>query len=133
MPVFIFAKAGYFGDKPRQNNPCLLPALEDILRQYWGYDRFRPLQREVIESVLGGRDTLALFPTGGGKSICYQVPALAREGVAIVVSPLIALMEDQVMQLRRRGIKAVAIHSGLRKADIDRILDNCVYGDVKVL
>ncbi|WP_282777157.1 DEAD/DEAH box helicase, partial [Phaeodactylibacter xiamenensis] len=100
----------------------------EILQQYWGYDRFRPLQEDIIQSVLDGKDTLALLPTGGGKSICFQVPALAREGICIVVSPLIALMKDQVENLRKRGILAEAIYSGMRKSDIDRILDNCIYG-----
>ncbi len=130
---FATAQKNTFGDSHPQLKRPFLPPLEDILRKYWGYDRFRALQREVIESVLAGCDTLALFPTGGGKSICYQVPALAQRGVALVISPLIALMEDQVMQLRRRGIQAAAIHSGLRFADIERIFDNCIYGDVKVL
>ncbi|MEL6140059.1 MAG: ATP-dependent DNA helicase RecQ [Bacteroidota bacterium] len=105
----------------------------DILQQYWGYPSFRPLQGEIIEHVLAGKDTLALLPTGGGKSICFQVPALALEGVTLVVSPLIALMKDQVRQLRDRGIIADAIYSGMRLADIDRILDNAVYGNTKLL
>ena len=107
--------------------------LNDILKQYWGYDEFRPMQREIIESVLDGRDTLALMPTGGGKSITYQLSTLAREGMCIVVTPLIALMKDQVDRLRRRGIAAVAIHSGLSARQIDIALDNCVYGDTKFL
>ncbi len=106
---------------------------EQILRKYWGYDSFRTVQREIIESVSHGVDTLALMPTGGGKSITYQIPALMREGVCIVVSPIIALMKDQVDGLRRRGISAAAIHSGLSRRDIDRVLDNCIYGDVKFL
>lgn len=105
----------------------------DILRNYWGYDSFRPLQEEIIESVLAGKDTLALMPTGGGKSICFQAPALAQEGICIVISPLIALMKDQVQQLQNRNIPAVAVHSGMRYRDIDRLLDNCVYGDTKLL
>lgn len=105
----------------------------DILQQYWGYQSFRPLQQEIIEHVLSGKDTLALLPTGGGKSICFQIPALALEGVTIVVSPLIALMKDQVRQLRDRNIIADAIYSGMRAADIDRILDNAVYGNTKLL
>ena len=110
-----------------------MPAPLDILQRYWGYPSFRPLQAEIVESVLAGRDTLALLPTGGGKSICFQVPALAREGVTIVVSPLIALMKDQVRQLRARHIVADAVYSGMRNADIDRILDNAVYGNTKFL
>lgn len=91
------------------------------------------MQEDIIQSALEGKDTLALLPTGGGKSICFQVPALAKEGICIVVSPLIALMKDQVENLRKRGIKAEAIYSGMRHKDIDRILDNCVYGDIKFL
>lgn len=107
--------------------------IHDVLRQYWGYEAFRPMQEEIIRSVMAGRDTLALLPTGGGKSLTYQVPTLAREGLCIVVTPLIALMKDQVDNLRRRGVQAVAIHSGLSPAEIDRLLDNCIYGTVKFL
>ena len=107
--------------------------LLDTLRHYWGYDSFRPLQREAMESVLSGKDTLVLLPTGSGKSIIYQLPTLVSEGLCIVVTPLIALMKDQVDALRRRGIPAVAIHSGLSYRQIDIALDNCVYGDVKFL
>ncbi len=110
-----------------------MPSPREILKQYWGYDTFRPLQEEIIQSVLDGRDTLALLPTGGGKSICYQVPALVQEGITIVISPLIALMKDQVENLRKLGIKAEAVFSGMYMKDIDRVLDNCVYGDIKVL
>ena len=105
----------------------------DILRRYWRHDSFRPLQLETIESVSGGRDTLVLMPTGGGKSVIYQVPGLASEGVCVVITPLISLMKDQVDRLRSRRILAEAIHSGIPARDIDRILDNCVYGDVKFL
>ncbi|MCB0586106.1 MAG: ATP-dependent DNA helicase RecQ, partial [Phaeodactylibacter sp.] len=105
----------------------------EILKKYWGYDGFRPLQEDIIRSVLEGKDTLALMPTGGGKSICYQVPALCREGICIVVSPLIALMKDQVENLKQRNIPAEAIYSGMHYRDIDRILDNCVYGNIKLL
>ena len=105
----------------------------DILKQYWGYDDFRGIQREIIESIGAGHDTLGLMPTGGGKSITFQVPALAKEGVCIVITPLIALMKDQVMNLRRRGIRADAIHSGLAHDDILRILENAVFGGVKLL
>ncbi|MBW6478576.1 MAG: RecQ family ATP-dependent DNA helicase [Bacteroidales bacterium] len=104
-----------------------------ILLKYWGYSSFRPLQEEIIESVLEGNDTLALLPTGGGKSICFQVPAMARKGICIVVSPLIALMKDQVNNLNKRGIKAVAIYSGQSKSEIDMAIDNCVYGKIKFL
>ncbi|MEM6317859.1 MAG: ATP-dependent DNA helicase RecQ [Bacteroidota bacterium] len=105
----------------------------DILKQYWGFDTFRPLQEEIITSVLEGDDTLALLPTGGGKSVCFQVPALIKEGICIVISPLIALMKDQVDNLKKRGIAAIAIYSGMRYADIDRALDNCIYGNIKFL
>lgn len=106
---------------------------EDVLHKWWGYDSFRPVQRDIIDSILAGRDTLALMPTGGGKSLTYQVPALMLEGVCIVITPLIALMKDQVDQLRRRGISAIAVHSGLDSRRIDIALDNCTYGDVKLL
>ena len=104
-----------------------------ILKQFWGYDAFRPLQEEIINGVLAGKDTLALLPTGGGKSICFQVPTLCREGICIVISPLIALMKDQVTNLRSRNIKAEAIYSGMSKSSIDRVLDNCKFGDIKFL
>ncbi len=104
-----------------------------ILKQYWGYSTFRPLQEEIIQSVLDGKDTLALLPTGGGKSVCFQVPALCLEGICIVVSPLIALMKDQVQQLQNKGIKAVAIYSGMNRREIDITLDNCIYGNFKFL
>ena len=107
--------------------------LLDTFKKYWQYDSFRPMQREAIESVMSGHDTLVLMPTGGGKSIIYQLPTLASDGLCIVVTPLIALMKDQVDALRRRGIPAVAVHSGLSSRQIDIALDNCVYGDVKFL
>ncbi len=98
-----------------------------LLKQYWGYDAFRPLQEDIIRHVLSGNDALALLPTGGGKSVCFQVPALAMGGLCIVVSPLIALMKDQVEQLNHRGIHAVAIYSGMTQKAIDIALDNCIY------
>lgn len=104
-----------------------------ILKQYWGYDGFRPPQGKIIDSLLSGQDTIALLPTGGGKSICYQVPALAVAGKAVVVSPLISLMVDQVESLRSRGIHAAAIHSGLDQSMIDALLDNFVHGPLKLL
>jgi ATP-dependent DNA helicase RecQ len=107
--------------------------IRDILQKHWGHSAFRPLQEEIIQSVLAGHDTLALLPTGGGKSICFQVPALALPGICIVITPLIALMQDQVDQLNRRGIPATAIFSGLRKRQIDILLDNCIYGHTKFL
>ncbi|HMQ48794.1 MAG TPA: ATP-dependent DNA helicase RecQ [Saprospiraceae bacterium] len=110
----------------------MIPPLE-ILQKYWGYDAFRPLQEDIIHAVLEGRDTLALMPTGGGKSLCFQVPALCQEGICVVVSPLIALMKDQVEQLLARHIPAVAIYSGMSYRTIDQTLDNCVYGNIKFL
>ena len=107
--------------------------LLDTLKKYWRHDSFRPMQREAIESVLSGRDTLVLMPTGGGKSIIYQLPTLVSDGLCIVVTPLIALMKDQVDSLRRRGISAAAVHSGMTPRQIDIALDNCIYGDVKFL
>lgn len=107
--------------------------IHHILKTHWGYDQFRPLQEDIILSVLAGRDTLALLPTGGGKSICFQVPALAKEGICLVITPLIALMKDQVEQLKKRDISAVAIYSGMNRREIDIALDNCVYGNVKFL
>ncbi|MDG1477772.1 MAG: DEAD/DEAH box helicase, partial [Vicingaceae bacterium] len=104
--------------------------IHQILLKYWGYNAFRPLQEDIINSALAGNDTLALLPTGGGKSICFQVPAMAKEGICIVVSPLIALMKDQVENLTKRNIKAVAIYSGMTRREIDITLDNCVYGNI---
>ena len=106
---------------------------EQILHRYWGFSSFRSIQEEIIQSVYDGNDTLALMPTGGGKSITFQVPALAKEGICIVVTPLIALMKDQVENLKQRGIKATAIHSGLSSHEIDIEFDNCAYGNVKFL
>lgn len=105
----------------------------EILRQYWGYDDFRGIQREIIESIGSGHDTLGLMPTGGGKSITFQVPALAKEGTCIVITPLIALMKDQVDNLRRRGIRAAAIYSGLTHEEILITLENCIFGAIKLL
>lgn len=107
--------------------------IKQILSEYWGYSSFRPLQEEIITSVLDGNDTIALLPTGGGKSVCFQVPGLAREGVCIVISPLIALMKDQVQNLKSRGIKAAAVYSGMHSTEIDITIDNCIYGDIKFL
>ena len=105
----------------------------EVLGKWWGYKEFRPGQREVIERVLEGKDTLALMPTGAGKSLIYQVPTMAREGLCVVVTPLVSLMKDQVDNLHRRGINAVALHGGMSPRSIDIALDNCVYGDVKFL
>lgn len=104
-----------------------------VLKKYWNFDSFRSLQEEIIQSVLEGKDTLALLPTGGGKSVCFQVPAMVKPGICIVVSPLIALMKDQVENLKAKGIEAVSIVSGMGKREVDIMLDNCVYGQIKFL
>lgn len=105
----------------------------EILKQYWGYEDFRGIQREIIDSIGAGRDTLGLMPTGGGKSITFQVPTLASDGLCIVVTPLIALMKDQVANLRSRGIKATAVYSGMKSSEIVTALENCIFGDYKFL
>lgn len=110
-----------------------MPTIHDILKQYWGYSEFRSMQEDIINAALEGRDTLALLPTGGGKSICFQVPALMKTGLCLVISPLIALMKDQVENLTKKGIKAIAITSAMHKQEIDIALDNCVHGAVKFL
>lgn len=104
-----------------------------ILKEYWGFDSFKPSQERVIDSVLKGRDTIALLPTGGGKSICFQVPALLKDGICIVISPLVALMQDQVNVLKSKNIKAMALSSGMHYSDLDKALDNCIYGNYKFL
>ena len=104
-----------------------------VLKRYWGYDDFRGIQRDIIDSLLDGHDTLGLMPTGGGKSICFQVPALMLEGVCIVITPLIALMKDQVAHLRKRGILASAIYSGMSRQEIITVLENAIFGGVKLL
>lgn len=110
-----------------------MPTIQQILIQYWGYSTFRPMQEEIIRSTLNKKDTLGLLPTGGGKSVCFQVPALAIPGICIVVTPLIALMKDQVENLNKKGIKAIAVFSGMHAKEIDIALDNCAYGDIKFL
>ena len=105
----------------------------EVLKEYWGFDSFRPLQQEIIESVLSGKDTLALLPTGGGKSLCFQVPALVQEGICLVISPLIALMKDQVENLEKKGIPALSIHSGMSFIEVKRTLQNAAYGNFKFL
>ncbi len=106
---------------------------QEILKQYWGYDSFRSIQEEIITSIGNGYDTLGLMPTGGGKSITFQVPALAKEGLCLVITPLIALMKDQVRNLRERGIKALAVYAGMTKEEILVALENCIFGDYKFL
>lgn len=104
-----------------------------ILKQYWGYDSFRGIQEDIIRSIGEGRDTLGLMPTGGGKSVTFQVPALAQEGMCLVITPLIALMKDQVQNLKRRGIKALAVYSGMSRQDIITTLENAIFGNYKFL
>ncbi len=106
---------------------------KEILRQYFGFDEFRGIQQEIIESIGAGRDTLGLMPTGGGKSITFQVPALAKEGICLVISPLIALMKDQVEHLRKKGVKAITIHTGMSHEEVLVALENCIYGNFKFL
>ena len=105
----------------------------DILKQYWGYDSFRGIQEQIIESIGSGRDTLGLMPTGGGKSITFQVPTLAMDGVCLIITPLIALMKDQVRNLREHGIKAAAIHTGMKRDEIIAVMENCIFGGYKFL
>ena len=109
-----------------------MTALE-VLKEYWGYDAFRPMQEEIISAAAEDRDVLAILPTGGGKSVCFQVPAMMKEGIALVVTPLIALMKDQVQNLEARGIKALAIHAGMSRFQVDTALNNAAYGDFKFL
>ena len=106
---------------------------KEILKQYWGYDAFRPMQEEIISAAADGKDVLAVLPTGGGKSVCFQVPALMRDGISLVVTPLIALMKDQVQNLEARGIKALAIHAGMERREVEIALGNAAYGDFKFL
>lgn len=106
---------------------------EVVLKKYWGHDQFRPPQRNIIQAVLEKKDVLALLPTGGGKSVCFQVPGLLLDGLTVVVSPLIALMQDQVQQLKKKGVAALAVHSGMQRGEIDIALDNAVYGKYKFL
>ncbi len=107
--------------------------IQQLLLKYWGHSNFRPLQEEIISSILEGKDTLALLPTGGGKSLCFQLPALSKDGICLVISPLIALMKDQVDNLKKKGIKAMAISSGMTKNEIDIAFDNCIHGNYKFL
>ena len=104
-----------------------------ILKEYWGYDSFRSMQEEIVRTALEGRDVLAILPTGGGKSVCFQVPAMIREGIAIVVTPLIALMKDQVQNLSDRGIKALCVNAGMGRREVELTLNNAAYGGFKFL
>ncbi len=105
----------------------------EVLKEYWGYDGFRPMQEEIITAALEGKDVLAIMPTGGGKSICFQVPGLMKDGITLVVTPLIALMKDQVQNLNDRGVRALAIHAGMNRREVDLALNNAAYGDYKFL
>lgn len=105
----------------------------EVLKEYWGYDGFRPMQEEIITAALEGKDVLAIMPTGGGKSICFQIPGLMRDGITLVVTPLIALMKDQVQNLNDRGVRALAIHAGMSRHEVDLALNNAAYGDYKFL
>lgn len=120
-------------DTLNTTSPSALDWAEGLLRKYWGYTSFRSIQRDIIDSIYSGKDTLGLMPTGGGKSIAFQIPALAMEGTCIVVTPLIALMKDQVGRLRQLGIKATAIYSGMKRDKIIAALENCILGDYKFL
>ena len=105
----------------------------NILERYWKFTSFRPQQEPIINAVIEGEDTFALLPTGGGKSLCFQIPALAKEGICVVISPLVALMKDQVKALNDKGIKAMALTSGISYNELDTLLDNCIYGNYKFL
>ena len=105
----------------------------EVLKDYWGYDSFRPMQEEIIMAAIGGKDVLAILPTGGGKSVCFQVPGIMAEGLTLVVTPLIALMRDQVLNLEKRGVRALAIHAGMSRHEVDLALNNAAYGDYKFL
>lgn len=111
----------------------MLQKARETLKEYWGYDSFRPGQEDIISSALQGRDVLGILPTGGGKSLCFQVPTMLSDGLAIVVTPLIALMKDQVRNLQSRGIKALAVHTGMSRREVDTALNNAAYGDFKFL
>lgn len=142
LDALSFGWSDEWGEKP-QSAPLCLPAKdgkrdserspEEVLRRYWGYESFRPLQRDIVQSALDGCDTMALLPTGGGKSVCFQVPGLMRQGITLVVTPLISLMKDQVDHLRARGIKAATVHSGMTSDRIRQTMDNCLYGNYKFL
>ena len=133
MPALICFVVWYTFASVAESGLLYLSAAAHILKKYWGYDAFRPLQEDIINSILQGKDTLALLPTGGGKSVCYQVPALMMDGMCLVISPLIALMQDQVGRLQQLGIAAACIHSGLHHNDVVRMLADAVHGAYKLL
>jgi ATP-dependent DNA helicase RecQ len=105
----------------------------DVLKAYWKHSAFRPTQEEIIQTILRGEDTFALLPTGGGKSICFQIPALLKPGICLVISPLVALMKDQVENLKNKNIKAIALTGGISAEETNNLLDNCVFGNYKFL
>ncbi len=110
-----------------------MPSPQEILKQHWGHDSFRPFQEDIINAVMEGKDVLALLPTGGGKSVCFQIPALAKDGLCLVISPLIALMKDQVENLKKRNIMALSIHSGMTYFEVKQSLQNAAFGTYKFL
>jgi len=110
-----------------------LQQAKHILQKYWGHESFKSLQEEIIKGAYNNKDVVALLPTGGGKSLCFQIPALLKDGICIIVSPLVALIEDQVKSLQNKGIKALAITGGISIQDLDALLDNCIYGNYKFL
>ena len=111
----------------------MIEAAQEILKKYWGHDTFRPLQAEIIHAVLEHKDTIALLPTGGGKSVCYQIPALLNKGMCLVISPLVSLMNDQVNRLQSMGIAALALHAGLDKEEMKDAQDALLQGAIKIL
>src|SRR5690606_21748514 len=117
----------------RHNKKAVMQHPINILERYWNFTTFKPLQQEIMEAVIEGEDVFARLPTGGGKSVCFPIPALAKEGICIVVSPLIALMKDQVQALKKKGINALSPTSGMTNNDVDSLLDNCIYGKYNFL
>lgn len=126
-------KIGILEEKDKNKEGFIADDALGVLRQYWGYDSFRPMQEDIISAAAEGKDVLAILPTGGGKSVCFQVPALMRPGIAIVVTPLIALMKDQVQNLLDRGVRALAVYTGMTRREVDLALNNAAYGDFKFL
>ena len=117
----------------RNKKRTVMMTPSEVLKKYWGYDSFRPKQEDIVRAALDGKDVLAILPTGGGKSVCFQVPAMIRDGIAIVVTPLIALMKDQVQNLNDRGIKALCVNAGMGRREVELTLNNAAYGDFKFL